>query len=94
MSAVQGIDVEPVSEWLQTHVAGATGPFTFAPIPGGHSNLAFAVTSATGNRYVLRRPPLWDAVAKEHDLSREYRIISGLHNSQVPVATARGFPLC
>ncbi len=91
MSAVQGIDAAPVSEWLHTHVAGATSPFTFAPIPGGHSNLAFAITSATGNRYVLRRPPLRDAVAKEHDLSREYRIISGLGDSAVPVATARGY---
>lgn len=60
-------------------------------MPGGHSNLAFAVTSANGNRYVLRRPPLWNAVAKEHDLSREYRIIARLRNSSVPVATARGY---
>ena len=91
VSVVQGIDVEPVSEWLQMHVAGATGPFAFAPMQGGHSNLAFTVTSATGHRFVLRRPPLADAVAQAHDLSREYRIISALRDSPVPVATARGY---
>ena len=47
---VEGIDVEPVSRWLEQHVAGATGPFTFERIGGGRSNLTFAVTGSAGAR--------------------------------------------
>ena len=91
MSDVAGINVPAVTEWLHTHVAGATGPFHFDTIAGGHSNLTYRVTGADGARYVLRRPPLGHVLASAHDMGREHRIISGLHTSAVPVAPALGF---
>jgi aminoglycoside phosphotransferase (APT) family kinase protein len=91
MSAHAGIDVPKVSQWLEQHVAGAAGPFTFEVIAGGHSNLTFAVTGADGRRFVLRRPPLGHVLASAHDMGREHRIISGLQHSAVPVAPALGF---
>jgi aminoglycoside phosphotransferase (APT) family kinase protein len=75
---------------LSSNIAGATAPFAFELIAGGHSNLTFKVTDALGNRYVLRRPPLSHALASAHDMGREHRIISALHDSQVPVAPALG----
>ena len=89
-SAPAGIREPQVSAWLTAHIAGATAPFVFELIAGGHSNLTFKVTDALGNRYVLRRPPLSHALASAHDMGREYRIISSLHDSQVPVAPALG----
>ena len=88
---VPGIDIGPVTAWLEANVAGARGPFEFEVIAGGHSNLTFKVTGADGTRYVLRRPPLGHVLASAHDMGREHRIISGLQRSAVPVAPALGF---
>lgn len=91
MSDHAGIDVTNVTAWLDAHIEGARGPYTFDLIAGGHSNLTFGVQDAADNHFVLRRPPLGHVLASAHDMSREHRIISGLHNSSVPVAPALGF---
>ena len=72
------------------NINGATAPFAYTQIAGGHSNLTFKVDDAAGHSYVLRRPPLGHRLASAHDMGREHRIIAGLANSNVPVATARG----
>ena len=87
---VEGIDVEPVSAWLEQHVAGAAAPFTFERIGGGRSNLTFAVTGATGPPFVLRRPPLHHVLATAHDMTREHRAISAMGPTAVPVPAALG----
>ena len=89
-SVPAGIREDRVSAWLEANITGATAPFAFELIAGGHSNLTFKVTDASGNRYVLRRPPLSHALASAHDMGREHRIITALHDSQVPVAPALG----
>ncbi|MGB3733967.1 MAG: phosphotransferase family protein [Ilumatobacter sp.] len=85
-----GIDVERVSSWLTTNVAGARSPFSFDAITGGHSNLTITVTGADGRRFVVRRPPLGHVLASAHDMEREHRIISGLQSSAVPVPPIAG----
>ena len=87
---VEGIDVEPVSAWLQRHVAGAVAPFAFERIGGGRSNLTFAVTGAADTRFVLRRPPLHHVLATAHDMTREHRAISAMGPTAVPVPEALG----
>ncbi|NDE71000.1 MAG: phosphotransferase family protein, partial [Actinobacteria bacterium] len=84
-----GIDSTKVSTWLEKNVAGATAPFEFEFIAGGHSNLTFSVRDAKQNHYVLRRPPLSHGLASAHDMGREYRMISALQNSGVPVPRTR-----
>ena len=90
VSSIEGVNVERVSEWLEMHVGGATAPFDFDVIGGGHSNLTFRVTDSVGGQYVLRRPPLAHGLASAHDMAREHRIISALNRSKVPVPAARG----
>jgi aminoglycoside phosphotransferase (APT) family kinase protein len=90
MNDVPGIDVEPVTQWLEANVTGARGPFTFDTIAGGHSNLTYRVEGADGSAFVLRRPPLGHRLASAHDMGREHRIIAGLQHSAVPVAPALG----
>ena len=87
---LDGIDVERVTAWLAAHVDGATAPFSFQAIAGGHSNLTMTVTGADGHRFVLRRPPLGHVLASAHDMEREHRIISGLQSSEVPVPPIAG----
>ncbi len=91
MKSVPGIHVAPVTTWLESHVAGATGPFTFDVIAGGHSNLTFRVTGSDGAQFVLRRPPLGHVLASAHDMGREHRVLAGLQTSAVPVPAVKGF---
>ncbi len=90
MPLVQGIDIEPVSKWLQANIPGAEAPFVFDLIAGGRSNLTFRVTGADGTCFVLRRPPLGHVLATAHDMAREYRIIAAVGRTTVPVPPALG----
>ncbi len=87
-AAPPGINPVNVDNWLRE--AGLVGPFTFSLIAGGKSNLTYRFTDASGDRYVLRRPPLGHVLATAHDVAREHRIISALQNSAVPVAPVVG----
>src|SRR5947207_2784403 len=91
MAEPPGVDVPSVSQWLAAHVDGATPPFRFDLIAGGHSNLTYCVTDHRGERYVLRRPPLGHVLPSAHDMGREHRIISALGPTAVPVAPALGY---
>jgi aminoglycoside phosphotransferase (APT) family kinase protein len=55
-----------------------------ALIPGGKSNLTYRVWSDAGE-VVLRRPPLGHVLPTAHDMAREYRVLSALHGTAVPV---------
>jgi aminoglycoside phosphotransferase (APT) family kinase protein len=87
----QGINEAPVTAWLVDHIDGVQAPFAFELISGGRSNLTFKVTDATGRRLVLRRPPMSHVLPTAHDMGREYRIISALAPTPVPVAPALGY---
>jgi len=55
-----------------------------ALIPGGMSNLTYRVWSDAGE-VILRRPPLGHVLPTAHDMGREYRVLSALHGTAVPV---------
>ena len=88
--AVPGIDRERVTEWMVRNIETAAPPFRFEPIPGGNSNLTYRVRGAGGAEYALRRPPLGHVLATAHDVAREFRIISALGGTGVPVPPALG----
>ncbi|MBF7073026.1 phosphotransferase family protein [Glaciecola sp. MH2013] len=54
---------------------------------GGQSNPTFKLCSDQGE-FVLRRQPLGKLLKSAHAVDREFRIISALHNSKVPVPSA------
>ena len=87
---IPGIDSTGVTEWLTDSISGATAPFSFSRIEGGHSNLTYLVEDAHGSRYVLRRPPLGKLLATAHDMAREHRIITALVPTSVPVPETLG----
>ncbi len=57
---------------------------TVTLIAGGKSNLTYRVDSPAGS-LVLRRPPLGQILPTAHDMGREYRVMSGLGGTDVPV---------
>ena len=84
-----GLDLDALSSWLAAHVAEAgDGPLTASLIAGGRSNLTYFVTDDT-HEWVVRRPPLGHVVATAHDMGREYRVMSALQGSTVPVPVTR-----
>jgi aminoglycoside phosphotransferase (APT) family kinase protein len=64
----------------------ADGPVGVERISGGHSNLTYRITDADGGTWALRRPPTGMVLATAHDMSREWRFISALAATPVPVA--------
>ena len=89
-TADEGIDVPQVESWFADHVSDVELPLAFQRISGGRSNLTYSVTDAAGKRWALRRPPLGKRLASAHDMGREFRIISALQGTDVPVAPAVG----
>jgi aminoglycoside phosphotransferase (APT) family kinase protein len=53
-------------------------------ISGGRSNLTYRLDTSAG-RLVLRRPPLGHVLPTAHDMAREYRVLSALHGTDIPV---------
>jgi aminoglycoside phosphotransferase (APT) family kinase protein len=88
--ALKGLRADSVSSWLEDHIDGLKPPFQFELIVGGHSNLTYKVTDASGRRCVLRRPPTGFVLATAHDMAREYRIVTAVGRSDVPVPTTYG----
>jgi aminoglycoside phosphotransferase (APT) family kinase protein len=88
--SVTGIDVAPVSRWLDQHIEGISSPYEFDLITGGRSNLTYRVTDSAGTTVVLRRPPTGNVLASAHDMVREHTIISAVGKTNVPVPTTMG----
>ena len=80
-----GIRVDAVTSWLAERVAWLEPPLAFEALPGGHSNFTYRVVDAAGHVFVLRRPPLGELLPTAHDMGREYRLISALWPTPVPV---------
>jgi aminoglycoside phosphotransferase (APT) family kinase protein len=88
--APRGIDRERVEGWFAAHVPAARLPLSFERISGGHSNLTYGVTDGAGARWALRRPPLGKRLGSAHDMGREFRVVSALAPTPVPVAPVLG----
>ncbi|MEU4202362.1 phosphotransferase family protein [Streptomyces sp. NPDC026294] len=87
-SAPPGLDLERLRDHLDRELPGAVrGPLDAELIEGGRSNLTYRVTDGT-DRWVVRRPPLGHVLATAHDMGREFRVISALHPTAVPVPEA------
>lgn len=84
-ASTPGLDAPAVTSWVESLGIGAVPPLTFERIGNGQSNLTYAMTDSTGRRWVLRRPPLGTLLASAHDVAREYRILSALQGTDVPV---------
>jgi aminoglycoside phosphotransferase (APT) family kinase protein len=53
-------------------------------IAGGRSNLTYRLDLG-GSRLVLRRPPLGHVLPTAHDMTREFRVLTALNGTEIPV---------
>lgn len=88
-STLTGLDAARVEEWLIANLPGFAGPAEFGLVAGGRSNLTYRVTDAAGRGYALRRSPVGGVLSTAHDMGREWRFVSAMVGTGVPVATPR-----
>ncbi|MEV1286396.1 phosphotransferase family protein [Micromonospora sp. NPDC049679] len=80
-----GLDLDRLAGHLARHRPDLVdGALTARLIAGGKSNLTYVVRGGA-REFVLRRPPLGHVLATAHDMGREYRVISALAPTAVPV---------
>lgn len=82
------IDADALTKFLdQTFPDGTDLPLIVEHVRGGHSNETFFVTRGS-QEWVLRRPPRGPLLPTAHDIAREYRVLTALANTPVPVPRA------
>jgi aminoglycoside phosphotransferase (APT) family kinase protein len=80
-----GVELRRLRAFLDRALPRPTvGPLTAELIAGGRSNLTYVVTDGV-SEWVLRRPPLGHVLATAHDMAREYRVMTALADTRVPV---------
>lgn len=87
----RGLDLVKLGAWFAAEIPGAGSSLSATMIAGGKSNLTYVVSDGA-QEWVVRRPPLGHVLATAHDMSREYRVMTALRDTAVPVP--RTFGLC
>lgn len=85
------LDLDKLAQFMAKHVEGFSGALAAEQFTGGQSNPTLLLR-AGGVPYVLRRKPLGKLLPSAHAVDREYRIITALRDSAVPVP--RTYCLC
>ncbi len=89
--AVEQLDLSIVGPYLETNVDGFSGISRAEKFSDGQSNPTYLVTADSG-QYVLRKQPPGELLKSAHAVDREFRVITALADTDVPVA--RAFHLC
>jgi aminoglycoside phosphotransferase (APT) family kinase protein len=83
-AAPEGLDLDALQRFFE-ETLGADGPLHAELLQGGRSNLTYRITDGHSS-WVLRRPPLGALTPSAHDMGREFRVVSALADSGIPVA--------
>jgi len=87
MSAIDTLDITVLTDYLNQHIPAFGSLSSAEKFSGGQSNPTFLLTADSG-RYVLRRQPPGKLLPSAHAVDREYRVLSSLKDTDVPVAKA------
>lgn len=90
MAEHPGLDLDVLGAWLPRHVDGAGPELSARLIAGGKSNLTYRISDGASS-WILRRPPVGELLATAHDMAREYRMMSALAGTDVPVPVMHAF---
>jgi len=85
------LDTSRLEPYLRAHLAGVAGALSVRQFHGGKANLTYLLRFGDAE-FVLRRPPLGPIPPGAHDMRREHRVLSVLHQ-RYPLAP-RSLLLC
>jgi aminoglycoside phosphotransferase (APT) family kinase protein len=91
VAAAHAFDVGALDAYLRERLPGFRGPIAVEQFRGGQSNPTYKLITED-QAYVLRRKPPGKLLPSAHAVEREYRVISALSNTDVPVP--RTYCLC
>ena len=82
----EGLEFEPerLDRYLRRSVSGLRGDLQIERVSGGQSNPTFFITYGE-RRLVLRKQPPGELLPSAHAVDREYRVITALARTGVPV---------
>jgi aminoglycoside phosphotransferase (APT) family kinase protein len=78
------LDESALVAYLHQHLPGFRGPLTVLQFEGGQSNPTYLLRAASGD-LVLRKKPPGRLLPSAHQVEREYRVLTALQESGVPV---------
>ena len=78
------LDLIRVEKAFRKRMPGFCGPLTAEKTPHGQSNPTYIISSQSG-KYVLRRKPEGVLLPSAHAVEREYRVMTALAESDLPV---------
>jgi len=84
-------DTNALTTFMEENVEDFEGPLTVKEFKGGQSNPTYLVKTQQQS-YVLRRKPPGKLLKSAHAVDREYRVITALNRTNVPVP--KTFSLC
>jgi len=85
VAPVHTFDTGGLATYLRAHVGDPAANLTVEQFQGGQSNPTYRITTGK-RRYVLRRKPPGALLPSAHAVDREYRVMSALAVTDVPVA--------
>ena len=85
VTPVHPVDPVALGSWLRANVDAGIGDLVVEQYQGGQSNPTYRIT-AGDRRYVLRRKPPGTLLPSAHAVDREFRVMSALAGTGVPVA--------
>ena len=91
VATVHSFDTAALAAYLRANVDDFTGDLVVEQFQGGQSNPTYRVTAGE-RRYVLRRKPPGQLLPSAHAVDREFRVMSALAGTDVPVA--KTYALC
>jgi aminoglycoside phosphotransferase (APT) family kinase protein len=84
-------DANRLVDWLAARFPWLAPPLSVELVASGRSNLTYRVAGRAGASVVVRRPPTGSVAATAHDMQREWRFLTALAPTDVPVPTPLAF---
>jgi aminoglycoside phosphotransferase (APT) family kinase protein len=83
-SSIPGLEIDLLRDWFAEHVGTGARSLDARLLTGGRSNLTYEITDGSRS-WVVRRPPLGHVLETAHDMVREFRMMSAVYGTAVPV---------
>lgn len=93
VSEAHAFDIAALSAWLQQHLPDFEGPLSVEMFKGGQSNPTYKLITPKQSYVMRAKPgPVAKLLPSAHAIEREFKVMSGLHGTDVPVA--KMYALC